>query len=307
MTETPDTTPLTTPDASTSASTETSTGTSTGTSTPTSTLGESSLTGATPGRPFALVTGASSGIGLELAGQLAEEGHDLLVVAEDDGLTIAADALRGRGADVLEVKADLRTGAGVDAVWTAVTGSGRSLDVVALNAGIGLGGPFLETDITDEISIIDLNVVANIRLAKLVLRSMVARGSGKVLVTSSIASSMPGTYQSVYNGSKSFLQSFAEALQEELKDTGVTITILMPGPTETNFFARAGMLATNVGRGKKDDALLVAKQGLQALKDGKAKIVAGSVMTKLQGAANTVLPDAVKAKAHRKMAEPSSE
>lgn len=269
--------------------------------------GETSLTGATPGRPFALVTGASSGIGLELAGQLADEGHDLLVVAEDDGLTIAADGLRGRGADVLEVRADLRRAEGVEAVWAAAQGSGRALDVVALNAGIGLGGPFVETDITDEISVIDLNVVANVRLAKLVLRSMVARGSGKVLITSSIASSMPGTFQAVYNGTKSFLQSFGEALQEELKDSGVTITLLMPGPTDTNFFARAGMLATKVGRGAKDDPLAVAKQGLQALRDGKAKVVAGSVMTKLQGAANTVLPDSVKAKAHRRMAEPDQE
>ncbi len=270
-----------------------------------STQGESSLTGATPGRPFALVTGASSGIGLELAGQLADEGHDLLVTAEDDGLTIAADGLRGRGADVLEVRADLRTAEGVDALWSAVTATGRSLDVVALNAGIGLGGPFVETELADELDIVDLNIVANVRLAKLVLRSMVARGSGKVLITSSIASTMPGTYQSVYNASKSFLQSFAEALQEELKDSGVTITLLMPGPTDTNFFARARMLATNVGRGKKDDPLVVAKQGLQALREGKAKIVAGSVATKLQGAASGVLPDAVKAKLHRKMAEPA--
>ncbi len=269
------------------------------------TEGGSSLTGATPGRPFALVTGASSGIGLELAGQLADEGHDLLVVAEDDGLTIAADGLRGRGADVLEVRADLRHAEGVDAVWDAVKGTGRTLDVVALNAGIGLGGSFVENDLSDELDIIDLNIVANVRLTKLVLRSMVARDSGKVLITSSIASTMPGTYQSVYNASKSFLQSFGEALQEELEGSGVTITLLMPGPTDTNFFARAKMLATNVGRGKKDDPLEVAKQGLQALREGKAKVVAGSMATKLQGAASVVLPDTVKAKLHRKMAEPA--
>ena len=188
-------------------------------------------------------------------------------------------------------------------MWAAATGTGRSLDVVALNAGTGLGGPFLETDVEEEMGIIDLNIVANVRLAKLVLRAMVARGAGKVLVTSSIASQMPGTYQSVYNASKSFLQSFTEALQEELKDSGVTLTLLMPGPTDTNFFARAKMLATTVGKGSKDDPLVVAKQGLQALRDGKAKIVAGSLMTKAQGVANTVLPDRVKAKAHRKMAE----
>ena len=191
-------------------------------------------------------------------------------------------------------------------MWSAAAGTGRTLDVVALNAGVGLGGAFLDTDIEAEVGVIDLNVTSTVRLAKLVLRDMVARGSGRVLITSSIASTMPGTFQSVYNASKSFLQSFAEALQEELKDTGVTITSLMPGPTDTNFFARAGMLDTTVGRGTKDDPLAVARQGLQALRDGRAKIVAGSVKTKLQGVANTVLPDAVKAKAHRKMAEPGS-
>jgi len=258
-------------------------------------------------RPLALVTGASSGIGFELARQFAEHGFDLLVNAEDPTIDTAAARLRSSGTAVSGFQADLRTTAGVDALWDAVQATDRPLAAAALNAGVGKGGPFVDNDLDEELSIVDLNVRSTVVLAKHVLRDMAARGEGRVLFTSSIASTMPGPHQAVYNASKSFVQSFAEALQEELKDTGVTITILMPGPTETNFFARAGMLATNVGRGKKDDALLVAKQGLQALKDGKAKIVAGSVMTKLQGAANTVLPDAVKAKAHRKMAEPSSE
>lgn len=135
---------------------------------------------------------------------------------------------------------------------------------------------------------------------------MVARNDGKVLVTSSIASTMPGSFQAVYNASKSFLQSFTEALQNELKDTEVTITSLMPGSTETNFFTRAEMEDTKVGSSPKDDPAQVAKQGFEALMSGEAKIVAGSAKTKAQGLVNKVLPDKVKAAAHREMAEPGS-
>ncbi len=179
------------------------------------------------------------------------------------------------------------------------------LDAAALNAGIGRGGPFLETDLQDEFDVIDLNVRSTVHLAKLVLRDMATRDRGKVLVTSSIASTMPGSFQAVYNASKSFLQSFTEALQNELKDTGITLTSLMPGPTETEFFARAGMLNTPVGSTSlKDDAAQVARQGFEALMKGERKILAGSLMTKAQGVLSGVLPDALKAKGHRQMAEP---
>src|SRR4051812_45539510 len=161
-----------------------------------------------------------------------------------------------------------------------------------------------ETVVADEQEIIDLNVTSTVHLAKLVLKDMAARDEGKVLITSSIASTMPGSFQAVYNASKSFLQSFAEAVQEELKDTGVTITSLMPGPTETNFFHRAVMDHTPIGRGKKDDPAQVAAQGFAALMDGKNKIVGGSLMTKAQKAVGDVVPDKVKAVMHRQMAEP---
>ncbi len=144
-------------------------------------------------------------------------------------------------------------------------------------------------------------------LAKRLLCDMVARDDGKVLITSSIASTMPGSFQAVYNASKSFLQSFAEALQNELKDTNVTVSSLMPGPTDTNFFRRAGMDDTAVGRGSKDDPAQVAAQGFEALMSGKDKLVAGSIKTKVQGATNKVLPDKVKAALHRRMAEPGSD
>jgi uncharacterized protein len=255
-------------------------------------------------KPLALVTGASSGIGLELARQFATHDFDVVVTAEDGELAAAAADLRATGAVVHEVRADLRSDDGVRQLWAEVTGLGRPLDAAALNAGIGRGGAFLDTDLQDEFDVIDLNVRSTVHLAKLVLRDMATRDRGKVLVTSSIASTMPGSFQSVYNASKSFLQSFTEALQEELKDTGITLTSLMPGPTETEFFERADMLDTKVGQSKKDDPAQVAKQGFEALMDGDAKLVAGSLKTKAQGLANKVLPDSLKATAHRQMAEP---
>src|SRR5919112_5280629 len=179
-------------------------------------------------RPLALVTGASSGIGLELARQFAEHGFDLVVNAEDAELTAAAEQLRAAGTTVQTVRADLRTPEGAQAVYDAVTATGRPLAAAALNAGVGRGGAFVDNPLEDELAIIDLNVRSTVVLAKSVLRDMAARGEGRVLFTSSIASTMPGPYQAVYNASKSFVQSFAEALATELRDTGVTVTSLLP-------------------------------------------------------------------------------
>ena len=256
-------------------------------------------------RALALVTGASSGIGLELARQFATHDFDVVVTAEDAELASAAAELRSTGATIHAVRADLRTPDGVEMLWAEVGALGRPLEAAALNAGVGRGGPFLEIDLADEFALIDLNVRSTVHLAKLVLRHMAMRDRGRVLVTSSIASTMPGSFQAVYNASKSFLQSFTEALQEELKDTGITLTSLMPGPTETEFFERADMMDTSVGRtSMKDDAGQVAEQGFEALMKGEKKLVAGSLMTKAQGLVSRVLPDSLKAKAHRGMAEP---
>ncbi len=257
-------------------------------------------------KPLAVVTGASSGIGRELAKQFAAHGFDLVINAEDRGLDDVAAELTAAGADVRTVRADLRTTDGVETLYSALTATGRPVDAAALNAGVGRGGAFLDTDLDDEIEIIDLNITSTVRLAKRLLRDMAVRDEGRVLITSSIASTMPGSFQAVYNASKSFLQSFTEAVANELKDTGLTITSLMPGPTDTNFFHRADMDDTKVGASSKDDAAQVAAQGFEALMGGKDKLVAGSVGTKAQGVANKVLPDKLKAAAHRRMAQPGS-
>jgi uncharacterized protein len=258
-------------------------------------------------RPLALVTGASSGIGLELARQLAEHGYDLVINAEDERLDRVAALLdAGSDASVLPVRADLRTAAGVTRLYDEVRATGRPLQAAALNAGVGRGGAFLDIDIDHEVEIIELNISSTVRLAKLVLADMVERKEGRVLVTSSIASTMPGTYQAVYNASKSFLQSFTEAVAEELRDSGVSVTSLMPGPTETDFFHRADMDDTAVGTSSKDDPARVAAQGVKAMEAGDGKVVAGSVSTKATGVVNAVLPDTVKAVIHKFMARPGS-
>ncbi|MEV4642462.1 SDR family NAD(P)-dependent oxidoreductase [Actinoplanes sp. NPDC049548] len=260
------------------------------------------------GREFAVVTGASSGIGYELARQFAEHGYDLLVTAEDEGIEQAAVDLRRDGQnEVTAVRADLATYDGVEELYERIRATGRPIDAIALNAGRGLGGDFTrDTDLRQELNIIDVNVTSTVHLAKRVLPDMVTRGAGRVLFTSSIASMMPGTYQAVYNASKSFVQSFAEAVRAELKDTGVTVTSLMPGPTDTNFFERAEMMDTKVGASEKDDPAQVAEQGFKALMKGEEKVVAGSLKTRVQGAASKVMPDKAKAEMHRKMAEPGS-
>jgi short-subunit dehydrogenase len=257
-------------------------------------------------RGLALITGASSGIGLELAKQFVAHDYDLVINAENNSINEVAGQLAIQDAKILPVRADLRAEGGVEKLYKAVTDTGRPLDAAVLNAGVGRGGAFVETALADEFEIIDLNVRSTVHLAKRVLRDMAARNEGRVLVTSSIASTMPGSFQAVYNASKSFLQSFAEALQNELKDTGITITSLMPGPTETNFFHRADMGDTKVGQSSKDDPAQVAKQGFEALMQVKDKLVAGSAKTKAQGLANKVLPDKLKAQTHRTMAEPDS-
>lgn len=261
----------------------------------------------TPDRPFALVTGASSGIGLELARQLAGRGHDLLVTAEAPVPEASVIELRELGAEVRTFVADLRTGTGVESLYAAAVALGRPLAVVALNAGIGRGGAFVDNSLEDELDVIRLNVLGTVHLAKLVLDDMVLADAGRVLITSSIASEMPGPFMTVYNASKSFLQSFTEGLQLELAETEVVLTALMPGPTDTAFFERAAMTDTAMDEGPKDDPAKVARQGLDALMAGRGKVAASSVTTKAAAVVAAVLPDKVKALLNKKAAQPRAE
>jgi short-subunit dehydrogenase len=257
--------------------------------------------------PFAVVTGASSGIGFELAKIFAEEGFDLLITAEDVEIETAQRELNQIAASVECARVDLATEEGVQRLYERIQATARPVDALALNAGIGAGGDFArETDLRKELRLIDLNVRSTVQLCKLVVKDMVARDEGRILFTSSIASTMPGAFQAVYNASKSFVQSFALALRNELKDTDVTVTSLMPGPTETEFFERAEMLDTPVGEEEKDDAAEVARQGFEALMDGREKVVGGSFKNKAQAVAGKVIPDSVKAEMHRKMAQPAT-
>ncbi|OBK80120.1 SDR family oxidoreductase [Mycobacterium sp. 1274761.0] len=249
---------------------------------------------------LALVTGASSGIGFELAKLFAEDGYDVVVAADEDAIHAAADKLAGSGATVIPVQVDLRRPEDVERLYRTATEGGRHVDAAAFNAGIGRSGPFVEGDLDSDFNIIDLNVRSTVHLSKLVLRDMAARGSGKVLYTSSIVSQMPGSHQSMYNASKSFVQSFAEALHDEMRTTGVTVTSLMPGPTDTNFFARAGMTDTLLGRmPSKDDPGKVAKQGYDAMMRDEQKVVASSPLSKTMGLVNRVMPDSAKAVVNR--------
>jgi short-subunit dehydrogenase len=265
------------------------------------------MTDHSSGKPFAVITGASSGIGYELARQFTQNGYDVLVTAEDAGITEAARSLEGDGAAVQVVQANLATYDGVEQLYAAIQASGRPVDAIAINAGVGVGGDFArETELRDELNLINLNVVATVHLAKRVVSDMVRRGSGRVLFTSSIAALMPGPFYAVYAASKSFVQSFAEALRNELKDSGVSVTALQPGPTDTNFFERADMEDTRAGTGKKANPADVAKEGFDALMAGKDHVVAGGLFNKAQAVASKVMPDPAKAELHRKYTEPGS-
>jgi uncharacterized protein len=255
-------------------------------------------------RKFAIVTGASTGIGYELALCAAREGYDLLVAADEALIETSAAEFRQTGVDVQSVEADLATEEGVNQLLGAI--GGRQVDVLCANAGRGLGHAFLDQSPADWRRVVDTNITGTLLLVQQVAQAMVQQGQGRILFTGSIAGFIPGTYQAVYNGSKAFIDSFADALRAELKDTEVSVTNLMPGPTETQFFERAGMEDTNVGEQEKDDPAKVAKDGWEAMKKGEAHIVSGW-KNKLQVAAAHVTPAAVLAEQHRKMAQPESE
>jgi short-subunit dehydrogenase len=261
----------------------------------------------TSDKGLAVVTGASSGIGLELARQFARNGFDLLIASNSERIQQAAESLRQTGVEVQSVQANLASYEGVEELYSAITSAGRRVDAVAINAGVGVGGDFSrDTDLEAELDLIRLNVISPVHLTKRVVQHMLDQGGGRILYTSSIAGTMPAPFEAVYGASKAFLTSFAQALRNELKGSNVTITVLMPGATETDFFHRAGLDDTKVGASEKDDAAEVAREGFEALMAGKDHVVAGSLKNKVQAAAGHALPDPVVAELHRKQSEPGS-
>ncbi len=254
-------------------------------------------------RPLAIVTGASTGIGYELAKCCVRQGFDLIVAADEPAIHEAAREFGGLGATVTAVEADLATREGVDRLYGSI--QGQPVDALLANAGHGLGKGFLDQNFDDVRHVVDTNVTGTLYLLQKVAREMRAREKGRILITGSIAGFIPGTYQAVYNGTKAFLDSFSFALRHELKDTGVTVTCLMPGATETQFFERADMMDTKVGQEKKDDPAEVAQTGFDAMMRGDGDVVTGW-KNKLQSAIASVTPSDMLAEMHRKMAEPGS-
>lgn len=255
---------------------------------------------------LAVVTGASSGIGYELANVFAENGFNLIVISEENEIVEAAKHFEAHGVIATPVVADLATYEGVEKALFAIKSADAPVHSLALNAGVGVGGEFIATSLESELSMIQLNIVSLVHMTKKILPDMLTRNEGKILFTSSIAAEMPGPYYAVYAATKSFVQSFSEALREELKDTNITITALQPGATDTNFFSRANMLDTPAGKAKKDSPRDVAIDGFEALMDDKDHVVAGSFSNKIRTTMARIIPETTQAKLHGKDTKPES-
>ena len=256
-------------------------------------------------RPFAVVTGASTGIGFELAKHCAQNGFDLLIAADEPEIHDAAEVLRRYGAIVEALEVNLATTQGVDRVCEAAGRRDRPIEALLANAGRGLGHAFLEQDFDDVMRVIDTNIMGTLYLLHRFGREMREQSFGRILITGSIAGFIPGSFQAVYNGTKAFLDSFSYALREELRDSSITVTCLMPGPTDTPFFERAGMLDTKLGTEEKDDPAEVAKEGFEAMIKGEAGVIYG-LKNKTQVALSRVLSSELLAEKHRQVAEPGT-
>jgi short-subunit dehydrogenase len=256
-----------------------------------------------PSGKLALVTGASTGIGYFLAQECAHHGYDLVVAADETRIERAAEALRRTGVDVRAVEADLATLEGVDQLREAV--EGRPIDLLLANAGRGLGGDFLDQDFTEARRVVDTNITGTLYLIWRVGSEMRSRGEGRILITGSIGNFMPGAYQAVFNASEAFLDCFSFALRAELDDSGVSVTCLMPGATDTEFFARADM--ATAGRAQRlDDPAEVARMGFEAMMRGDEQDAISGWKGKLQSALVTVgaAPRQQQPRPHRKTAPP---
>lgn len=257
-------------------------------------------------RPLAVVTGASSGIGYELAREFAEHGFDLVIAAEEASLALAKQAFESYGASVESVQVDLTEFPGMDYLVQRI----RSLEVpvkaLAINAGIAVSGDFLSTDFKAEMNLIKLNVISSVHLAKHIAKDMVEQGEGRILFTSSIAAVAPTPYFSVYGASKAFLHSFAEAIRYELEGTGVSVTSMLPGATETAIFRRAKMENTQLAAGEKDNPSDIAREGFEALMSGKDLVIPGSFKNKLHSTLGRILPAQAAARLNSRLTKPGS-
>lgn len=252
---------------------------------------------------LAVITGASTGIGYELAQCAARDGYDLVIAADEEEIEAAAEDLRRHGVSVEAVFCDLSTVSGVNEFLARLRLPERQVDLLMANAGRGRGEAFLDQDIREAQRVVDTNISGTLAVVHAVGAAMRSQGRGRILFTGSIAGFMPGTFQAVYNATKAFIDNFALALREELKDTGVTVTCLMPGATETAFFERAGLEDTPIGQSKKDDPAFVAEVGYRALLDGDADVVSGW-KNKVMSALANITPASLLAKQHRRMIEP---
>lgn len=256
-------------------------------------------------RELAVVTGASTGIGFELARLCAKANYDLVIAADEAAIEDAAADLTTTGALVIPVRCDLSTPDGVGELIDQINRTGRPVQALLANAGRGLGKAFLDQDVEQVLRVVRTNIEGTLLLIHDVGRGMRNRSRGRILITGSIAGLMPGTFQAVYHGTKAFLDSFSVALSNELKESGVTVTCLLPGATETAFFERANMLDTKVGTEEKMDAAEVAKIGFDAMMRGEVSVVAGFA-NKMRAAAAHIVPDSVLAQMHRKQAAPGT-
>lgn len=256
---------------------------------------------------FAVITGASDGIGLQLAKQFAAHNYDLLIVADSDKIHAAKEQLNEYDVNIITVKQNLATFDGVEALWQKIRETGRPVNAVALNAGIGAYGKFHEIDLQKHLELINLNVTGTVQLAKYITQEMVTRGEGKILITSSMVGDMPSPYTAVYAASKAFLYSFSESLHQELKESGIKVTALRPDATDTNFFKRAGMQESKIAQGDKADPALVAKQGFEALMNGDDAVVGGGAKSKMMAAGGKLMPETMKTKVMENMTEPKKQ
>ncbi|OQP56137.1 SDR family NAD(P)-dependent oxidoreductase [Niastella populi] len=259
-------------------------------------------------RTYALITGGTKGIGYELAKVFAYHGHHLILVARDENkLQQTARELQALGVDVITISKDLFLKESPFELFDEIKQRGLTVDILVNDAGQGQYGEFAETDIYRELDIIQLNISSLVVLTKLFLQEMLQRGTGRILNLSSIASKAPGPWQSVYHGTKAFVQSFTEAVRNEVKDTGVTLTALLPGATDTEFFKTAEMEASKiVQEGKLDDPVKVAKDGYEALMRGDDMVISG-FKNKVNVAMSNMMPDSAAADNMNKKQAPANE